>query len=230
MLRKITQAIVEFLFPATCVGCGKWGNFICSKCAKGLPRINPPFCRKCGKPESTGTFCPACWNSQGNIDGIRSVFHFEGVVRQAVHDLKYHHLKALSAPMADYLAEYVRQNPIPGDVLMPVPIHQNRIKQRGYNQSALIAGHLGKKLGIPVVTTCLVRSKDSLPQARTTNVEQRKKNVKGAFSCGNTSDNYKEIILVDDVCTSGATLEACAAALKKSGFHSVWGLTVAREI
>ncbi len=185
---------------------------------------------KCGKPETAGIYCPACWNSQGKIDGIRSVFHFEGVIRQAVHDLKYHHIKALSGLMADYLAEYLKANPVPGDAIMPVPVHKNRIKQRGYNQSALIAGHLGKKLGIPVITTCLVRSRDSLPQARSANVDQRKKNVMGAFSCASAASDYRNIILIDDVCTSGATLEACAAALKKSGFNSVWGLTVAREI
>ncbi|OGO17420.1 MAG: hypothetical protein A2Z02_05150 [Chloroflexi bacterium RBG_16_48_7] len=230
MLREITQAIVEFLFPATCVGCGKWGNFICSQCSKSLPRISPPFCKKCGKPETSGTFCPVCWSYQGKIDGIRSVFHFDGVIRQAIHDLKYHHLKALSGPIADYLVQYLRENPMSGDALVPVPIHKNRIKQRGYNQSVLIAERLGKMLDLPVITTVLVRNRDSLPQARSTNVEQRKRNVLGAFSCNDDPIAYKDIILIDDVCTSGATLEACAVALKNSGFNSVWGLTVAREI
>lgn len=230
MLKEITQAIVEFLFPATCVGCGKWGNFICSKCSKSLLRITPPICNRCGKPETTGTFCPDCWNSVTKIDGIRSVFRFEGVIRQAVHDLKYHHLKALSGNMACYLFEYLAKNPIDTDALMPVPIHKNRIKQRGYNQSELIAKHLGKMLDLPVITTCLIRSRDSLPQARSEDVAQRKKNVLGAFSCADKAGTFKNIVLIDDVCTSGATLEACAVTLKKSGFQSVWGLTVAREI
>jgi competence protein ComFC len=230
VLRKVTQAIVDFFFPATCVGCGKWGNFICTDCSKQIPRVNPPFCKKCGKPETSGDFCASCWASPASIDGIRSVFHFEGVIRQAVHDLKYHHLKAISVQMAAFLGDYLAHNPVPGDALVPVPIHRNRMKQRGYNQSVLIAESLGKMLGLPVLTACLERSRDSLPQARSSSLDQRRKNVLKAFSCTGPADNYKNVILVDDVCTSGATLESCALALKKSGFNSVWGITVAREI
>jgi ComF family protein len=132
--------------------------------------------------------------------------------------------------MAGYLQQYLLTDPIPFDALVPVPVHQNRIKQRGYNQSQLIAEHLGKLLKVPVEMNCLVRTRNSLPQARSTSLEQRKKNVQGAFSCAAAGNSYKNILLIDDVCTSGATLEACATALKNSGFQSVWGLTVAREI
>jgi competence protein ComFC len=231
VLSEIRNAIVEFLFPATCVGCGKWGNFICSNCLKQLHRISPPYCKRCGKPgTSDSVYCPVCWNSQTKIDGIRSVFYFDSVIRAAVHDLKYHHLKALSVQMAGFLHQYLLTDPLSFDALIPVPVHKNRIKLRGYNQSQLIAQHLGKLLNTPVDTNCLVRTRNTLPQARSASVEQRKKNVQGAFSCISPGNGHKNILLIDDVCTSGATLEACATALKHSGFHTVWGLTVAREI
>jgi ComF family protein len=161
---------------------------------------------------------------------VRSAFHFDGVVRQAIHELKYYHLKAISGHMAQFLYNFLMENPVPGDAIIPVPIHKNRIKQRGYNQSTLIARELGKLLNLPVIEDCLKRVKDSLPQARSRSLDQRKNNVTEAFICRGGSDKLKKVILVDDVCTSGATLEACAAALKNTEFDSVWGVTIAREV
>jgi predicted amidophosphoribosyltransferase len=104
------------------------------------------------------------------------------------------------------------------------------LKQRGYNQSQLLASELGKLSDIDVATDCLIRIKDGIPQARTTNVQQRRKNVQKAFVCEDKQIIHKKVMLIDDVCTSGATLESCAMALKEAGAETVWGITVAREI
>jgi len=229
-LRDISSELIKFFFPARCIGCGKWGDFLCQRCVKKLPRISPPICLKCGKPETSGSYCAACWGTTTSIDGIRSVFHFEGVIRKAIHELKYYHLKAISACMTQFLYNFLQENPVPGDLIIPVPIHKNRIKQRGYNQSSLISAELGKLIGIPVVENCLVRARDTYPQVRSLNLDQRRKNVHNAFTCNSGTYDGKKVILIDDVCTSGATLEACAVALKKGGFESVWGVTIAREI
>ena len=190
----------------------------------------PPFCNKCGKPETSGALCPTCWGLKTEIDGIRSLFHFEGTIRQAIHEFKYHNLRALSGCLAKLIFRYLELNPIPGEILVPVSLYTRRLRQRGYNQSSLIANELGKLTGLPVVEGCLFRSKDTPPQTRTTSVDARRKNVVDAFSCQDQRLRGKHIMLVDDVCTSGATLEACAVALKTGGASSVWGLTLAREI
>jgi ComF family protein len=226
---QLQKIVVDLFFPPHCVGCGRGGDFLCSDCCRKLPRILPPFCDRCGKPQIGGTLCPSCWGVQAGIDGIRSIFYFDGIVRKAIHELKYYNLRALSDCIAEFLYTYLQTNKIDGDTILPVPLHRDRLRQRGYNQSALLAVKLGKLAGLPVIEDCLIRIKDSKPQARTKTGEERRKNVTGAFICKSNALRGSRIILVDDVCTTGATLEACAETLKKAGVTSVWGLTVARE-
>ena len=205
------------------------GDFLCTNCWQKLPRLLPPFCRKCGKPESSGGLCPACWGWQTEIDGIRSPFRFEGVMRQAIHELKYRNLRAICGSLAELLAAYLEVNPVPGEVLVPVPLYSRRLRERGYNQSSLLARELARLTALPIVEDSLYRSKDGLPQAKTATAEDRRRNVADAFACQDRKLSGKHVLLVDDVCTSGATLEACAVALKAAGAVSVWGLTLARE-
>jgi len=174
--------------------------------------------------------CPSCRQRQNEIDGIRSPFRFDGVIRKAIHQLKYQNLKAISPCLAELLADYLRSNSLPGEVLVPVPLHPRRLRERGYNQSILLAKELGKIANLPVVEDCLIRSKQAQPQVRAADVEERRKNVSDAFICRNDKLSGKQVILIDDVCTSGATLESCATALKSRGAVSVWGLTLAREV
>jgi len=128
------------------------------------------------------------------------------------------------------LADYLKENPLPGEALVSVPLHSRRLRERGYNQSGLLAGELGRRIGLPMIEDCLIRVRQSQPQVRAVDVEERRRNVTDAFVCRDERASGKHIILIDDVCTSGATLESCAAALKDRGATSVWGLTLAREI
>jgi ComF family protein len=229
-LVQIPNSIVDFFFPSRCLGCGRWGDLICKDCFLDLPRIMPPLCSKCGKPESSGGLCPGCWSSQSVIDGIRSVFRFEGTIRKAIHHLKYYQLKTISKDLALVLYDYIKLNKLNYEIIVPVPLHRKRLRQRGYNQSSLIANELGKLCNTLVKTESLFRVKDGIPQTRTSRVQQRRKNVANAFVCSDQYIDNKNVMLIDDVCTSGATLEACATALKAAGAASIWGLTVAREI
>jgi ComF family protein len=151
-------------------------------------------------------------------------------VRKSIHELKYRNLKAISPCLAELLADYLEENPLPGEVLVGVPLHPRRLRERGYNQSGLLAGELGKRIGLPVIEDSLIRIRQAQPQVRAIDVEERRRNVNDAFVCRDERASGKQIILVDDVCTSGATMESCAAALKDVGATSVWGLTLAREI
>ena len=190
----------------------------------------PPLCPRCGRPQASGILCPSCAGWTAEIDVIRSPFRFEGVVRQAVHSLKYSHLRALAPTLANLLQDYLATDPVPGEVLVPVPLHPKRLRERGYNQSALLAKELGKLTGLIVVDDCLIRQRHTPPQTRTATVAERRENTAAAFTCRDRRLKDRSIILIDDVATSGATLDAGAAALKAAGAASVWGLTLAREI
>ena len=229
-LAKLKGIALNLLFPQWCVGCGKEGDFICHPCRQSLSRIMPPLCPRCGRPQSSGILCPSCVSWQAEIDGIRSPFRFDGVMRQAIYQLKYRNLRALAVPLAKLLQDYLTTSHVPGEALVPVPLHQKRLRQRGYNQSHLLAQELGKLINLPVVDDCLIRLRHAPPQARTSTVNERRSNVANAFTCRNHRLQDKQVLLVDDVSTSGATLDACAAALKAAGASSVWGLALAREI
>ncbi|HEY32249.1 MAG TPA: ComF family protein [Dehalococcoidia bacterium] len=229
-LARFKGMALDLLFPQWCIGCGVEGSFLCQVCRRSLPRINPPICPRCGKPQSSEQLCPGCVEWSATIDGIRSPFRFEGVIREAVHQLKYRNLRAIVSSLAELLDDYLRTLTIPVDVLVPVPLHRKRLRERGYNQSLLLAKGLGKLSGLPLVDNCLIRQTNTPPQARTSTVEERRDNVVGIFSCRDACLRDKQVLLIDDVATSGATLDACAASLKASGAISVWALVLAREV
>ena len=224
------KVALDLLFPQRCIGCSKEGEFLCSSCRRLLPRITPPLCPLCGRPQLSGILCPSCVSWQTKIDGIRSPFRFDGIMRQAVHQLKYQNLRALAAPLAKLLADYLTTNPLLGEFLVPVPLHNKRLRERGYNQSSLLAKELSKLTSLPVVDNCLIRVQYAPPQARTSTVNERRSNVANAFTCHDQRLKDKPVLLIDDVSTSGATLDACAVALKATGATSLWGLILAREI
>jgi len=233
---EFKRMALDLLFPQRCVGCGREGTLICSSCQSSLPIVAPPICPLCGRPQLSGILCPSCvkWRAgiDGNaeIDGIRSPYRFDGVMRQSIHQLKYRNLRTLAAPLAQLLNNYLAGHPVPGEVLVPVPLHPKRLKERGYNQSALLANELSKLTNLPIVEDCLVRQQHTSPQTKTATVEERRSNVSEAFICRNDRLRDRQVILIDDVATSGATLNACAQALKTGGATSVWGVTVAREV
>jgi len=137
-ISKFKGAALDLLFPQRCLGCGEEGALICHTCQKSLARILPPLCPRCGKPQPSGIVCAQCVSWQSGIDGIRSPFRFHGVIRQAIHQYKYKNLRILAGPMASFLNDYLMQNHLPFQIIVPVPLHPERLKERGYNQSELI--------------------------------------------------------------------------------------------
>jgi ComF family protein len=225
----LRRAALDLVFPRWCLGCGREGDYICGTCCLTLPVVSPPVCDLCGRPLAGGAHCAICNDGDAAIVGIRAPFLFEGVVRRAVHELKYNNLRDLAPALARLLYEYVTANPPPGEVLVPVPLHPRRLRERGYNQAALVAGELGRLTGMPVVEGSLVRSGQAPPQVRSAGAAERRRNVAKAFACRDRRLAGKKVILVDDVSTSGATLDACARMLKSGGAASVWGLVIALE-
>jgi ComF family protein len=233
VLPRITvlkRVALDLLFPRWCIGCGREGDYICPDCRQHLPVITPPVCPVCGRPQSQGVLCSDCRDAPGRIDGIRAPFVFDGVIRQAVHELKYRNLRALAPLLAGWLYDYLVANPLPADVLLPVPLHRKRLRDRGYNQSALLAGELGRRSGLPVLSDGLLRRRYAAPQARSAGIEERQNNVAAAFMCPGGRFRGRQVLLIDDVSTSGATLNACAGVLKDAGAATVWGLVIALEL
>jgi len=200
----------------------------CAACQENIEFIQPPSCPLCGQSTRTGQLCRSCRSRPLQIDGIRAVGYLEGGLRTAIHRFKYSNLRALAAPLANLAIKYLNQCCPPVEALVPVPLHAGRLRERGYNQAALLARQMGEAIGVPVVEGALLRVKSTAPQVGLS-ADQRRKNVEGAFQCTGTGFEGKSVLLVDDVCTTGATLEACSIALRQAGAKKVWALVLARE-
>jgi competence protein ComFC len=233
ILRRVSGAksrVLDLLFPRICIGCGGIGDYICVNCVAHLPLLDGPLCPHCGQPQASGILCPSCAGQTSSINSIRSAFRFEGVVRAAIHELKYRNLRAIAPTLATYLNACVLKTGTVADFIVPVPLHSKRQRRRGYNQAELLAHELGHAQGTPAVVSSLVRTGGEASQVHTGSMSDRRQNVARAFTCTDASFSGKRILLVDDVCTTGATLEACAVALRSAGAAEIYGLTVAREV
>jgi ComF family protein len=230
IVQKLSQALLDLLLPPHCVNCKATNSWLCQNCLNRIAFITTEICERCGAPAASPQpeFCVYCQGFPLHyIDGIRAASIFEdNPIRSVIHDLKYHNHQAISTVLATMLADAYRRYALAVDVLIPVPLHPSRLKERGYNQSELLARRLGNLLHLPVSTTILHRTKKTASQV-TLGVDERRKNVADAF-CSAQTILHQKILLVDDVCTTGSTLDACAMALKAGGAASVWGLTVAR--
>ena len=229
-VRSITSHVLDLLFPLWCIGCGREGEVVCRSCRETIRFIGPSFCERCGRPVLEDGVCHNCAGIALTIDGIRAPFLFQGILRQAVHELKYRNLKAIAPFLAGEMASYLQKYPLEADILVPVPLHARRLKERGYNQSELTARYLSALTGIPWKSNILVRQRHSPPLARSASREERRENIAGAFAVSGEGLAGKNIILVDDVSTTGSTLDACAAVIKAAGAQKVWGLVAALEL
>jgi len=229
-LKQLQHEVTDFFFPRACIGCGKIGDFICVSCSKKMSRILPPLCQRCGRPESSGAHCAECWGRKSSLDAVRSVFIFDGIVRQAIHELKYRNVRAVSACLAAFMTAYYLENGLDGDVLVPVPLHDKRLRERGYNQSQLLAAELSRSISVTVNPALVKRVRNTAPQARSAGVSERRANMQNTFICASGEAAGRDVVIIDDVCTSGATLESCASALRAAGASHVLGFTLAREI
>ena len=221
---------VDLLFPKRCVGCDVEGAFLCGECSDDLPLLEPPYCFICSQPgDLMVRLCARCWERPLRIDGIRSPYRFEGAIRNAVHSLKYRNLRAMAHVLAGLLADFVVSQSIEADLLVPAPLHPKRERSRGYNQSLLLARETGALLNVETSSDALRRVQNTPSQASVSSEDERLANVVNAFQASPDLVVGKRVIILDDVCTTGATLEACSLALKAAGALSVQGLTVARE-
>src|SRR6266540_1231664 len=217
------------LFPARCLGCGRRGTPVCAQCQEAIPWLGAETCPRCARASPLGRLCARCRNQPGQLDGLRAACTFDGIVRQALHDLKYRQARFLAVFAASLLKQSLARRPLRADVLVPVPLPKARRRDCGYNQSELIAERLAAALGMPCVPALLERVRETPPQVGLSAAERRA-NVRDAFACAQPAAvEDRRVILIDDVATTGATLQACAAPLKAAGASRVFGLVVARD-
>ncbi len=225
--RGLYGQVVDLLYPPRCVACQRMGAWLCEACQDSMPRVVPPICVRCGDAVAVDGLCGRCRSSPPRIGATRSVFYFDGVAREVIHCFKYDGLTALASLLAGSMVTYWHAHALPADVVVPVPLHAKRQGERGYNQSALLARELARLTGLPLDERTTVRRRATAPQVDL-DAQQRKENVRGAFVAVGTALAGRDVLLIDDVCTTGATLEACATALLGSGVHRVHALTLAR--
>lgn len=229
---SLSNTILDFLYPPQCVICNAPGSYFCDACQSKIEFITSPFCSQCGYPLSSEQEpCHQCHHHPlSYLNSIRSVTLFEsGTIRNVIHKFKYENLHILGNSLASLLTTCYTINQMKADIIVPVPLHKNRLKYRGYNQSTILAKAMASKLSLPVDEKTLVRHKQTQSQM-SLDANDRLKNVADAFSCRSDTLTAKRILLIDDVCTTGATLDACAKSLKLSGASSIDALTLARAM
>jgi len=166
-LMKLKGTAIDLLYPKRCIGCHMEGDFLCDSCLAGIKRLFPPLCPLCGRPQINGVLCQDCVSWNAAIDGIRAPFRFEGIMREVIHQYKYKFISAMSSRLAGLLSDYLENYPLNVDTIISVPLHPKRLRERGYNQSALLASELGKITGLSVIKDSLVRRQYTTPQAKT---------------------------------------------------------------
>lgn len=244
---KSKDFLLDLLFPKFCLGCKKEGIYLCDDCRALLDIAEYNYCL-CDKnpsrlPPEQGS---ACLSRQGKCNKCQdkrlSGLYFslpykeKTITRTLIHQFKYQpYLKDLSKTLASVLIEHLvlsgkNTDEIWGNsVLIPVPLDKNKLKARGYNQSEELANELGKVISVPVVLNVLIKTKPTKPQMELSKKE-REKNLIGAFEIKNPKEILgKKIFLVDDVYTTGSTMNECTKVLRQAGAKQVWGIAIARE-
>ena len=234
--QSVIGGLGDLLLPPCCAVCNSLlddpKQVVCPVCLEGFERLAPPICASCGQPSPAGDICPECKSGKTTCS-IRSVFAFGGSLAEAVLSLKFES----RCQLAPFFARLIFEADLPGhdlskiDLVTPVPLHPGKLKERGFNQSAMLARRIAGLLQVPFDYLHLVRSRPTESQSRMKTRSEREQNVKGAFS---TTKNHpftaKRICLIDDVVTTGSTLQACSDTLMNAGAKSVLGTTLARTI
>jgi ComF family protein len=223
-LGRAGRLLLDAVYPPVCALCGHNGSFLCAACEASLPRASGARCPRCWLPLHQ----PHC-EPEPVFAALRSRYRYVEQVRKLVHKLKFSRQSALAEPLGSLLAELIIEEGGVADALVPVPLRTLGERDRGYNQAALLAKQAGKVLGIPVIEP-LRREGTAAVQAQTPTAEQRRRNVEGAFSLrpGREVDGMS-LLIIDDVATTGATLDACARVLLDAGAVAVSAVTLARE-
>lgn len=230
--------IINLFYPASCQACGKksgiWNENLCGDCLKKIKKRLPPFCIKCGRQLTGDPYlkdkCNDCKNHDPYYDRAHSGFHYEGILKDLVHDFKYKKITSLSREFSKLTVSFMKEYTLGKDVdiVAPVPMHPARIFKRETNHSHILAKDIAKNLGLKYSNRLLKKTKNTPLQSKLKRKE-RINNLKESFSVNKGSDvKGKNILLVDDLFTTGTTVNECAKILKEAGSDYVEVITLAR--
>ena len=233
IIRYSSELMTDILFPRRCPVCGDIvlpkGSLICPGCMAKLSWVRRPVCKKCGKEVADGTieYCYDCTRHKRSFDYGLSLINYDDTASRSMARIKYNnrreYLDFYSEAMVRKMGKRIQS--MNGDVLVPVPVHPSRRRERGFNQAEELAVRLSGPLGIPVNTAILKRERKTAPQ-KSLDSSGRLKNLEQAFSASALPPGIKNIILVDDIYTTGSTVEACTRVLRKAGAENVYFVTI----
>jgi ComF family protein len=224
---SIARTALDWLFPPTCLGCGEEGVFICPECFSKIKLVPRDVCNYCGAYTSKKGKCANCHDRQLPYAGFRAFAFYEGVIRKAIHHLKYQNDLTIGRYLAGLLTMVYQRTNWEADLVVPIPIGEQKRYERGYNQAERLAKPLAELLEIPFTSEALIRINEISSQVGL-NHEERRENVREAFVANARLLEGKKVLLVDDVFTSGATMEAAASEVMAAGATRVFCLTVAK--
>ncbi|MDD4352451.1 MAG: hypothetical protein PHU71_05790 [Candidatus Gracilibacteria bacterium] len=230
MFHKLKKTLLDLFFPLRCVACKKEGAWICKNCLNRLSLRQIQTCPICkSRPRDFGEVCDFC-HGKSNLNGIFVVAEsHQQVLRQLIHKFKYNFCQEVSINLAELILRNFSQHFLSTEnlILIPVPLHPKRERWRGFNQSALLSSLLGSYSNMLTLKNVLLRTRHTKSQMKLKR-QQRLRNLEDAFLVHGQLDSKSTYILLDDIVTTGATLEACAKALRAAGARQVWGLALSR--
>jgi len=223
----MVSAFFDLLLPPRCGGCGRVGAWLCDRCRQQIRYLQEPLCRRCGAEVETARSECGCRSRLRSLSRLRSAVAYEGPIEDAIQRLKYRGWRRLAEPLSLLLVERLSVEGLAASWVEAVPLHGERLKARGFNQSELLARKVRAHMALEPPPGRLVRTRATPPQVGHDR-RWRHDNVQGAFAWRGDGLAGRSILLIDDVATTGATLDACAAALKAGGSGPVIGAAVAR--
>lgn len=219
---------MELLYPNVCPFCEE--KELSEQCASALPYIEEPGCMRCGKPlrYSEREYCLDCSKRECSYEQGKSVWVHKGIVRKSIYDFKYHNKRIYAKTYAEELLRLYRHTieKWEPDIIIPVPLHPRRRRKRGYNQAEILADYIGEEAEIPVVAKAVYRKRHTNPQ-KMLDYRNRHNNLQHAFGCNiSYLKGVRNVLIIDDIYTTGATIDEIAKTLKNAGVKKVYFLTI----
>lgn len=225
LLGKVFLALADFVFPQVCIGCGKMGRHVCENCLSGFPPARPK-CLSCGRKNPFGVYCNKCYR-EAKPKNVIARYAFVGALRELVHQFKYEDCTILQKPLGQEMSKVVTR--IPGYkeyAITYIPLAKKRRLRRGYNQAELLAEAVSRELTLPL-KDLLARVDTVESQVEVVDPKERKRNIKDVFNVKDNVEIPQKVILIDDVVTTGATLEEATRVLKEAGAKDVYVVALA---
>lgn len=241
LLSEVSRAALNLVYPIYCQGCRRKlpydnNRYLCQECLKQIRLNRPPFCIRCGRSLSGSigikALCPDCLNKGRYFEMAWQCCKYDGLIKELIHKFKYERKLFLREVLIEILDNFARTYIDYKEIeaIIPVPMHRANMNNRGFNQAAVLSEGLSRKLGVEFWGSCLFKIRRTKQQVNLNKVA-RLNNIKGAFRVKKDADlKGKSLLLVDDVFTTGATVDQCSKVLTVAGAKAVWVLTLARGI